>query len=50
VVSDDANSAQLGLGLRYFGDAFSGGLGYSAILGREDYSQGTLSAQIRADF
>jgi len=50
VVSDDANSAQLGLGVRYFGESFSGTLGYSTIVGRDDYSQGTISAQVRAEF
>ena len=50
VLSDDANSALLGLGMRYFGDQFSGTEDYSTILGRDDYSQGTLSVQIRADF
>jgi len=50
VLSDDANSAQVGLGVRYFSESFSGSVGYSAILGRDDYSQDTVSLQIRGDF
>ena len=50
VVSDDVNSFDVGLGLRYYGDSFSSGIGYSTILGRDNVDEDTFSVQIRGDF
>jgi hypothetical protein len=39
------------VGLRYFGDnGIAGNIEYSSVLGREDYSEGTLNLMLRAEF
>jgi hypothetical protein len=49
--ANDHTGAVMGLGLRYFGDdGQSGSIEYSAVLGREDYSEGTLNLMLRGEF
>jgi hypothetical protein len=49
--ANDHTGAVMGVGLRYFGDnGIAGNIEYSSVLGREDYSEGTLNLMLRAEF
>lgn len=49
--SMDRSGATLGLGMRYYGkDGVTGNLEYSTVLGRDNYSEGSLNMTLRAEF
>ena len=48
--SSDNNGVRLGLGVRYFGSTFSGGLEYSTMLGRDNIDDEAITFSIRGDF
>ncbi len=51
VPKHDPTDVLLGFGLRYFADdGLSGSIGYSTVVGRENYDEDTLQLMIRAEF